>query len=53
MPVETPDMKRRRKMKHAIRVALIGAILALICHALPADYQGPCTTIVKACTGGF
>ncbi len=53
MPIETPEMRRAKRIKHAIRAALIGAVLALVCHALPADYQGPCVTVIKACTGQF
>lgn len=46
-------MERRRKMKRAAKTALIGALLALLCRALPAEYQAPCETIVKLCTGGL
>lgn len=40
-----------RKQKRI--VMLVGAVLALVCHALPPEYQGPCTTVLKICTGGF
>ena len=46
-------MIRRRKIKRAIRTAIIGAILALVCRALPPEYQGPCETVIKVCTGQF
>lgn len=53
MSVETKDQIRRRKMKRAITAAVIGAVLALACKALPAEYQGPCETVLHVCTGGF
>ncbi len=53
MTVETKEMARRRKMKHAAATAIFGAILALVCRALPPEYQGPCETIIKICSGGF
>ena len=53
MTVETKEMIRKRQMKKAVRAAIIGAILALVCRALPSEYQGPCETVLKICTGGF
>lgn len=52
MTVETKAMLRKRQMKKAGKAALIGAILALLCRALPPEYQGPCETILKICTAG-
>lgn len=40
-------------MKKAAKAALIGAVLALLCRALPPEYQGPCETVLKLCTGGL
>ena len=53
MGVETKEMIRKRKRKQAAYAAIFGAILALACRALPPDYQGPCETVVRLCTGGF
>ena len=53
MPVETKALERRRKLKSAAKAAVVGAVLALFCRALPPEYQGPCETIIKICTGGF
>lgn len=43
-------MTRRRKKWIA---ALVGVALAIICQALPPDFQKPCQTIVQLCTGGL
>lgn len=32
--------------------ALAGAVLALVCHYLPANYQAICQTLANLCTGG-
>jgi hypothetical protein len=53
MTVETKEILRRRKIKRAIRTAIVGAIVALVCRALPAEYQTPCETVVHLCTGGL
>lgn len=53
MTVETKAMIKKRQMKRAARVALIGAVLALVCRMLPPEYHGPCETIVHICTGGL
>ncbi len=53
MTVETKEMARKRKLKAAVKTAVLGALLALVCRALPSDYQGPCETIIKICSGGF
>ena len=53
MNVETKEMIRKRQMKRAAKAAVLGAILALLCRALPAEYQGPCETVIKICTGGL
>lgn len=50
---ETKAMIRRRKRKMKIASAVIGAVLALVCRALPPEYQGPCETVLKLCTGGL
>jgi hypothetical protein len=50
---ETKKAARWRKVKRAVRVAVVGAALALGCRALPVEYQSPCETIVKICSGGF
>jgi hypothetical protein len=52
MKITTPEERRARKRKHAIRAAVLGFVLALICHALPHEYQTPCATVIKLCTGG-
>jgi hypothetical protein len=49
--VETPEMRRRRKAKAAVKALVIGAVLGLACRALPSEYQGPCETVLKICTG--
>lgn len=49
--VETKAMERKRHAKQAAKAALLGALLALLCRALPPQYQGPCETIIKVCTG--
>jgi hypothetical protein len=46
-------MVRKRKLKQTVKTALIGMLLALGCRALPPEYQGPCETVIKVCTGGF
>ena len=51
--IETKAMERKRKLKKAAKAALIGAVLALVCRVLPADYRGPCETVIKICSGGF
>lgn len=53
MTVETKAMLRKRQMKRAVKAAIIGAILALVCRALPLEYQGPCETVLKICTGSL
>lgn len=50
-PLETKEMVRKRNAKRALKAALLGALLALLCRALPAEYQGPCETVIKVCTG--
>lgn len=49
---ETKEIIRRRKIKRAIITAIVAALLALGCKALPADYRKPCELIVGICTGG-
>lgn len=51
--METEDAKKKRHRKHAVAVAIFGAILALACRALPPEYHGPCETVIKICTGSF
>lgn len=51
--IETKAMARRRKLKKVVKTAVIGAVLALVCRALPPEYQGPCETVLKLCTGGL
>lgn len=51
--VETKEMIRKRQIKRATRAAIIGAVLALLCRALPPEYHGPCETVIKICTGSF
>lgn len=41
---------RKRWIK---RAAIAGALLGLLCPALPAQYQAPCRTIAAICTGGL
>lgn len=53
MTVETKSIVRKRQMKKAAKAAIIGAVLALLCRALPPEYQGPCETVIKLCTGGL
>jgi hypothetical protein len=53
VPVETKALERQRKLKRAAKAAVIGAILALACRALPAEYQHPCEVIIKVCTGNL
>ena len=42
-----PNKSRTKKI-----AAIVGVVLALVCQALPADYQKPCQTIAHLCTGG-
>jgi hypothetical protein len=51
--VETKALERQRKLKRAAKAAVIGAILALACRALPVEYQHPCEVIIKVCTGNL
>lgn len=53
MSIETKEMVRKRKLKKAAKAALLGALLALVCRMLPAEYRGPCETVVKICSGGL
>lgn len=53
MTVETKAMIKKRQRKHAAAGAVLGALLGLICHALPPEYQTACHTILKICTGGL
>lgn len=53
MNIETKALARRQKLKKAARAAILGAVLALICRALPPEYQTPCETVIKLCTGGL
>lgn len=49
MSEEKKALTRKQK-----RIAIaVGAVLALVCHALPPEYQGPCITVLKICTGGL
>lgn len=49
--VETKAMARKRNAKRAVKAAIFGALLALLCRALPTEYRGPCETVIKVCTG--
>lgn len=49
--IETPEMIKKRKARQAALAAVLGAILALVCHALPDEYQSPCRVVVHICTG--
>jgi hypothetical protein len=53
MTVETKEMIRKRQIKRAIRTAILGALVAIVCRALPPEYQGPCETVIKICSGSF
>lgn len=53
MTVETKDMVRKRKLKKAVKTVIAGALLALVCRALPPEYQAPCEIVIKICTGGL
>jgi hypothetical protein len=50
---ETKEMIRKRKLKRAAKAAVLGAVLALICRALPPEYQVACETVISLCTGGL
>jgi hypothetical protein len=52
-PVETPAMIKKRKLKRAVKAAVLGALLAFACRALPSEYQGPCETVIRVCTGNL
>lgn len=45
-------LERKRKVKKVVYTAIVGAILALVCRALPVEYQTPCETVIRICTGG-
>jgi hypothetical protein len=48
------DEEKKKIDKRRRRIALlVGVVLALICHALPPDYRGPCETIAHICRGGL
>jgi hypothetical protein len=51
--IETKAMERKRRMKQMAKVAVLGAVLALLCRALPVEYQGPCEIVIKICTGSL
>lgn len=52
-PIETKAMLTKRQRKHVAIAGVLGAILGLICHALPPEYQVACHTVLKICTGGL
>lgn len=43
---KTAALRRWRR-----RAVALGAVLALVCRYLPADYQAPCEAIARICTG--
>jgi hypothetical protein len=45
-------LERKRKVKKVVYTAIVGAILAFVCRALPVEYQTPCETVIKICTTG-
>lgn len=47
------DEKKKLTKKQKRIAVLVGVALGLLCHALPHEYQGPCTTVLKICTGGL
>jgi hypothetical protein len=51
--IETKATLRRQKIKRVVKTAAVGVLLALVCRALPTEYQGPCETVLKICTGGL
>ena len=53
MTVKTKEAIRRRKIKRAVKTAVVGAALALICRVLPVEYQTPCEAVIKLCSGSL
>jgi hypothetical protein len=50
---EPTDSSVETRKKWRRRALIAGALLALGCKLLPADYQGPCATIAQVCSGGL
>lgn len=46
-------MTKEQEKKLLRRVALAGAILGMLCHFLPPEYQVACRFVSNACTGGL
>lgn len=42
-----------QQRKYIRRAALAGAVLALLCAALPPEYREPCRVLAAICTGGI
>ncbi len=52
---DAPDPKTEAKAR-ALRIArwaaLIGGVLAVVCHFLPQNYRALCQAVANICTGG-
>lgn len=46
MTTEIEKSARRRKLVK--RAAIAGALLGVVCHFVPPDYQAACSAVVKA-----
>lgn len=49
-PAEKSSTDALKKWRR--RAVLAGMLLALLCRALPVDYQTPCELLAQLCTGG-
>lgn len=43
----------RRRKKRVVVSAVVGIVLAIVCHFLPHNYQTVCRTVASICTGGI
>jgi len=50
---EDPDKIAENRKKWRRRALVAGVLLGFACHLLPHDYQAPCKTIAKVCSGGL
>lgn len=47
-PTITGDLRRLRR--HA---AVVGVVLAILCHIVPPEYRAACDALASLCTGGL
>lgn len=47
------DEQQRALARRVKKAALLGFLLTLACHMLPADLRAPCEVLAGLCTGSF